>query len=142
MDIKLSNNFSLSELTRSATASKYHISNTPGSAEISNLTKLSKEILQPIRDAYKKSIHISSGYRCSALNQKVGGVNNSQHLYGQAADIDLGNKENKALFKIAVDLIKSKKITVGQLIWENNGSWIHISLPTAKLVNQVLDLKK
>lgn len=112
-DIKLSADFSLDELTHSNYAVQHHINNSPGELEINNLKKLSNDILQPIRNANKKPIHVNSGYRCSLLNTKIGGVSTSQHVKGQAADIDNGDNENKILFKLIVSLIKSKKITVG-----------------------------
>lgn len=134
--MKLSPNFTLEELTRSTTAKKYRIDNTPTNKDVENLSKLCVFILQPIRDRYGKPLHISSGFRCKKLNQKVGGVTNSQHQYGEAADIDNGDKANAEIWDIIVHLIKSNVIDVGQLIKER--SWIHISLPNGKHKNQII----
>jgi hypothetical protein len=77
-----------------------------------------------LRTVYGKPIRVNSGYRCPKLNKAVGGSATSQHVLGQAADITGGNKsENKILF----DLIKSLKLPFDQLIWENGGTWVHVS---------------
>ena len=66
-----------------------------------NLTALVATILDPLRERYGKPINVNSGYRCQALNKAVGGVRNSQHLTGEAADIDTGSKtENRKLAKM------------------------------------------
>lgn len=138
--MKLSNNFTLEELVKSNTAIVHKINNKPDEIQINNLSRLCNEILQPIRDKYGKPINISSGFRCQTLNKLVGGVPSSQHQYGMAADIDNGDKENKKLFDLIVHLIKSNVIDVGQLLWEHNGNWIHISLPDGKHINQILNI--
>lgn len=99
------------------------LDNTPGEVEIENLTFLTEEVLDVARGAYGKPIHINSGYRSPKVNKKVGGVSTSQHVRGQAADIDAGSiEENKKLFKIIKNLGK-----YDQLINEHNFSWIHVS---------------
>ena len=79
-------------------------------------------------------IIITSGYRSPFLNKAVGGVATSQHLNGEAADIDIGSL-NRVLFKIMKEMVEKGEITVGQLLEENRGSWIHVSLPNAKWRN-------
>lgn len=133
-------NFTITELVNSPTAERLHIDNTPSAAIISKLTELIKYVLQPIRDAYKKPIYVSSGYRCPRLNKAVGGVPTSQHVKGEAADIYVKN-DNKELFIVIKKLIEDKKIVVGQLIDEYNYKWIHVSLPTDKHKNQILHIK-
>lgn len=141
---KLSKNFTLEELTFSITANNHGINNTPNSEAKAALKRLAVEVLQPIRDAYGQPIIVSSGYRCPALNAAVGGVKNSQHVLGQAADIKAVNqKANGILFNFIRDLVKSGKLKVGQLIWEygtkTRPNWIHVSLPRAgKQNNQIL----
>ena len=91
--MQLSEHFSLSEFTRSATAAKYGIDNTfdpsnPAHAEIiANLRNLCEQVLEPLRAFASQPIIISSGYRSPALNRAVGGAKNSQHLTGEAVDI-------------------------------------------------------
>lgn len=139
--MKLSKNFSLSELTYSSTANYHKVDNIPDRWELENLKKLCNEILQPIRDKWGDSIFVTSGYRNPILNRLVGGASNSQHMLGEAADLTTGSKSsNKKLFNMILQMIKDGEITVGQLISEKDCSWIHISLPYKK-VNQVLHLK-
>ena len=133
-------NFTISELVKSPTAERLKIDNNPSGVIIMRLTELIRTILQPIRDAYKKPIYVSSGYRCTKLNKAVGGVPTSQHVRGEAADIYVKG-DNKELFILAKKLIDEGKITVGQLIDEYNYKWIHISLPTSKHKNQILHIK-
>lgn len=141
--MQISKNFSLEELTFSTTAARRGINNTPDAKVTERLTRLCKDVLQPLREAYGAPIVVSSGYRCPALNKAVGGANTSQHLSGEAADIraisDLP-ADNKRLFDCAKRLVDSGKIKVGQLIDEYEYNWVHISLP-GKKINQILHLK-
>lgn len=139
--MKLSKNFTYEEMINSATAKRLNIDNTPSVKELGELRKLCQQVLQPIRDKYGKSITVTSGYRCEKLNKAVGGSKTSQHRYGQAADITLGNPTlNKKLFNMILEMINKKEIKVGQLIDEYGYRWLHISLPYTK-VNNVLHIK-
>jgi len=140
----LTKNFTLQELTKSATATRLKIDNTPSQRIIKNLTELATKVLQPIRDKYGKPIIVTSGYRCEQLNKAVGGVTFSQHCQGQAADIKSVSDsvdDNKALFDLIVKMIKSGEIVVGQLIDEHNYNWLHISTPSNNKTNQILHIK-
>ena len=88
-DIQLSKNFKLSELTASETARRRKINNDAPESVIENLRNLCQNVLQPLRDYVGKPITINSGYRCPLLNSYVGGSKNSQHKFGEAADIRL-----------------------------------------------------
>lgn len=141
----LSKNFTYDELTKSNTASRLKINNSPDDEAKTKLKKLANDVLQPIRDVYGKPIKVSSGYRCLKLNEKVGGAVNSQHTKGEAADITSISDtvdENKVLFETIKKLIKDGKIVVGQLIDEYGYNWVHISLPNDKHKNQILHIKK
>lgn len=101
--MKLSKNFTLREMVKSETASRYGISNNPSPEFLVNLQKLCTDVLQPIRDEYKKSIIVSSGYRCPLLNKIVKGVPGSDHIVGAAADfhsVSDSKEDNKKLFNI------------------------------------------
>lgn len=137
---QLTTNFTLNELIRSNTATKLNIDNTPSDDIIDNLKKLCTDILQPIRDKYDKPMVITSGYRCKALNKAVGGVKTSQHVLGQAADINNGHTQNKAIFELIKQMVNDGEITVGQLLWEHVGQWIHVSLPTKKHKNDIRNI--
>lgn len=87
--IKLSKNFRLSEFAKSETAARMGLNNYPPKSVINNLKNLCETVLQPLRSHFGVPIVISSGYRCAALNAAVGGVPNSQHKFGEAADIHI-----------------------------------------------------
>lgn len=134
--------FTLDELIRSATAERLGIDNFPPPEEMDNLRHLAIRVLQPLRDAWQRPIVVCSGYRSPVLNRVLGGARNSQHLMGQAADICAADPaDNKALFLTAVRLIQEGTLQVGQLIDEHEYQWIHISLPTPRLRNQILHLR-
>ena len=140
---KLSANFSLEELIASKTARDKKMDNTPTPEVVANLEKLCQEVLQPIRNKYGRAITVTSGYRCPKLNSAIGGVKNSQHMSGCAADIKCTATSKAVLFNIIKEMIKKEEIKVGQLIWEygtkKEPNWIHVSLPYSK-VNQILYL--
>ena len=128
---KLTKNFTLEELTASATAKKLGVSNMPSPEIRKNLEKLCTDILQPLRDFYGKPICVGSGYRCPEVNEAVGGVKNSDHMYGCAADITSMEDDfphNAELFAYAVVAMRAGYIkNVKQIIDEKNLNWIHIS---------------
>lgn len=129
--MKLSKYFTLEELTRSTAAERLGIDNTPPDEVILNLRSLATYTLDIVRLEARRPVIVNSGYRCQELNKAVGGVSNSQHLRGKAADISVGGMEaNRRLF----ELIKSKKsrCPYDQLILEHNGVWIHISYNGAR----------
>ena len=85
--MQLSENFTLAELTRSATADRLNIPNIPNEEQINNLWILCNNLLQPLRNAYGKPLLVSSGFRCAGLNRILNGSPTSDHLTGRAADI-------------------------------------------------------
>jgi hypothetical protein len=134
----ISKNFTLAELCNSAAAKRFGINNNPDDKVIKNLELLVKNILQPIRDHFDKAIHVVSGYRSPGLNKKVGGASNSQHLIGQAVDIDNDNTDisNAEIFNYIKENLK-----FDQLIWEfgndESPDWVHVSY-SAKPRKQIL----
>lgn len=137
-------NFSYDELIASSTAKRLGLDNTPNEKEKEKLRELAEYILQPIRDAWRAPVIVNSAFRSEAVNKAVGGVKNSQHRLGEAADLTIGGKErNRKLFNFIYKLIQKGDIKVGQLIDEYNYSWIHVSLPrtNGKPNNQILHLK-
>ena len=137
--MNLTENFTLEELTYSATASLKGNANMPGLREIDNLKRLCQEVLQPIRDAYGKPLRVTSAFRSVTLNKAVRGAETSQHLIGEAADIVCDN--NLSLWNLICKMILEGKISVGQLIDEKNLKWIHVSLPSSNHLNQIICIK-
>ena len=122
----LTKNFSLEEMYRSDTARRCGIDNKPQTEEVvENLRALCLEVLQPLRDHLGRPVVVSSGYRCKDLNKKVGGVENSQHLKGEAADIKVRDREE------LIDVMRyiMDETDFDQLIREKSGSteWVHVS---------------
>ena len=127
MTTPISQHFTLEEMTASATAKSKGIFNSPGITQLINMTYLCIYVLEPLRVAMGYPIKIGSGFRCKALNKAVGGVSNSQHLTGQAADLCIDGDIQKG--KRWFEWIKSH-CEFDQLIWERNTSnvyWIHVS---------------
>lgn len=130
--MKLSENFTLDEFTRSDTAIANNISNEPGNVEMINLIDLVNEVLQPLRDKLNKPIAINSGFRSEALNKAIGGVNRSQHSKGEAADIVVKDMSPKELF----DFIRLNIPEFDQLIEEP--AWVHVSYARGRNRKQLL----
>ena len=129
--MRLTRNFTSEELCHSNVAERRGINNRPRTKEeekrvIENLKALCMEVLQPLRDFLGKPVVISSGYRCAELNKAVGGVRNSQHMKGEAADIHVENTEH--LLKIMHFIMDETDFD--QVIWERNRAgtqWVHVS---------------
>ena len=127
MNTPVTMHFTIEELYASDTAKRLGIDNKPTTQKLINLVYLAAYVLEPLRVAMGRPIRISSGYRCERLNTAVGGVRNSQHLKGQAADISI--EGDMAFGKRIFDYIKSH-LQFDQLIWEHdrNGTyWVHVS---------------
>lgn len=136
----LSPNFTLAELTASTAARRYGIDNTPNEEECENLRSLCRNTLQPCRDLLALPMLITSGFRCKELNRLVGGARHSQHLYGQAADFEVGSLltalderptlpdlDQRARNALAFRTLATSDIDYDQLIWEHDGRWVHVS---------------
>ena len=132
--------FTISELTASATALREGIDNRPNKCAYHLLHVLVEQLLDPIREAWGEPIVVSSGYRCKELNTLIGGVKNSHHMLGCAADIIAGNKaDHRKLFKMIQKMQQEGRIKFTQLIWEGDGRWIHISYVPSDLRCQVIE---
>ena len=125
--------FTLKEFLYSKTAGSLGISNVPDFEQVRNLTNLVKYVLDPCRRYIDRAIYIHSGYRSKRLNAIVGGVSNSQHLEGKAADITTRNdKLNNDLFEFIIG-----KLDFDQCI--RYKTFIHVSYNGKLNRNQVID---
>ena len=135
--MRISKNFTLAELTKSNTATRIGISNTPDKEGIHKLRLLATELLQPLRNAVGP-LRVTSGYRSESLNAAIGGSNKSQHTKCEAVDLQFvkrGRMDNMRIFNAIVTL----GLDFDQLILEfgnpaptadkdsDNPDWIHIS---------------
>ena len=138
--MKLTENLSLAEVTKSATAIRMGIANTPSATHLIALKEVSKNIFQPCRKHFGKPLAVTSGYRSEALNEAINGSKTSQHSKGEALDLDadvFGGFSNAELFNYIKD-----HLDCDQLIWEfgnnNNPAWVQCSYKTRGNRNEVL----
>ena len=126
--MQLSKNFSLIELTKSQTAERKGIDNTPSAEHQENLKSLCTNVLQPVRDNFHRVVSVSSGFRSQALCEAIGSKSTSQHAKGAAADFEIFGISNKEL----ADWIHFN-VNYDQLIleyWKEsdpNSGWVHCS---------------
>jgi len=141
--MQLSKNFSLEELTKSETALRHDMDNTPGEAEIENLKLLVEKVLQPVREYYARGVKVNSGFRHPDVNAKVGGSKTSDHCKGLAADIEIPGIPN---YELAYWI--SKNLDFTQLILEfytsgvPDSGWVHVSYDPSNLKKQELTAVK
>lgn len=127
--------FTISELTKSATAKRLGIDNTADANIRANLTALVENVLDPLRARWGMPIIVTSGYRSTALNKAVGGAANSQHTKGEAADIRTVSDSRTDNMKLLRCLLRSG-IVFDQIICEypdaqGRPDWIHVSFNMA-----------
>jgi len=127
--MKLSEHFNLEEFTKSSTAEKHKINNTPSAQHLSNLKAVVDTILEPVRKHFNKPIKINSGYRGPELNKAVGGASSSQHCNGEAVDFEIEGIPNKTV----ADWV-TENLPFDQCILEfynpkegANSGWVHVS---------------
>ena len=126
--MQLSKNFNLVEMTKSQTATRKGIDNTPSAEHQGNLQSLCMHVLQPIRDHFSQVVTVSSAYRSPELCLAIGSKTTSQHAKGEAADFEIFGVSNKAL----ADYI-NENLEYDQLILEYwtesdpNSGWVHCS---------------
>lgn len=139
--MKLSDNLSLAEATKSVTALRNGIANTPTATHLIALKEVAKNIFQPCRNHFGKPLAVTSGYRSEELNDLIGGSKKSQHSKGEALDLDaqvFGGFTNRELFLFIKD-----HLTFDQLIGEfpddmGEFAWVHCSYKTEGNRGEVL----
>ena len=128
--VRLSDNFSLQEFTKSQTATRQGLDNTPNDEHLASATALFENVVQKVRDNFGVTV-INSGYRGPALNTAVGGSSNSQHCKGEAVDIECPGTGNYDVAKWI-----ETNLDFDQLILEfytpgiPDSGWVHVSYKT------------
>ena len=128
--MKISKHITLAEATKSQTAIRKGIDNMPGPNIIPNMIEVANKCFEPLREWHGKPIGISSFYRSAALNRAVKGSPRSQHMKGQAIDIDADIFDN-GITNADIYRWLVNNVDFDQIIWEfgddSNPAWVHIS---------------
>jgi zinc D-Ala-D-Ala carboxypeptidase len=124
--MKLSKNFSLQEMTKSQTALRRGIDNTPTPEKIDPLIMLCEKVLQPVRDHFDRPVTITSGYRSPELCLAIGSTVTSQHTKGQAADFEVPGVSNMEVAKWIAENCEFDQLILECYTGGNTG-WIHCS---------------
>ena len=126
--MNLSENFSLLELTKSQTAERKGIDNTPSPTHQGNLNLLCMHVLQPVRSHFNRVVSVSSGYRSEELCFAIGSKITSQHAKGQAADFEIYGLPNKELSDWINETLNYDQLILEYWKEENpNSGWVHCS---------------
>jgi hypothetical protein len=127
--MQLSRSFSLAELTRSEVAARRGWSNTPDGAAIENLRALCANVLQPLRDGLGRPLRVNSGFRSAPVNRAAGSTMTSQHVRGEAADIECAGVPNMRLAQTILDLGLpfDQLILEFHVVGEPSSGWVHVS---------------
>jgi hypothetical protein len=134
--MNLSPHFTLAEMCRSDVATRLGIANDPPAVAIERMKLLAEAVLEPVRAQFGP-VKVNSGYRCRELNAAIGGSKMSQHLDGEAADIEALNATNFELAKWIADNCPYDQVilecyTSGQ----PRSGWVHVSHRSERLGNR------
>lgn len=140
----ISKHISYAEATKSQTAVRYGKDNTPNTQQLAAMKLVAQKVFEPVREHFKKPIAVTSFFRSKSVNVLSGGSDTSQHLTGQAMDVDadlLGGVTNADIFHFV-----RKNLDFDQLIWEFGDSeqpaWVHFSYCTTGNRKQILKAVK
>lgn len=127
--MQLSRHFHLREFTRSQTAARRGIDNQPGPVAIDALALLCETLLEPVRRHFGRPVVVNSGFRAPSLNRAIGGTRTSQHVLGEAADIELPGLANAEVAHwIAAHLPFDQLILEAHVPGDPASGWVHVSL--------------
>ena len=125
--MRLSANFTLAEFTKSQTAERKGIDNTPDDNHIEAMEQLCHAVLEEIRYHFQRPMVINSGYRSVALCEAIGSNANSQHAKGQAADIEIPGVDNLKLAKYIQDKMDFDQLILECYTGDPSSGWVHVS---------------
>ena len=141
--MKLTTNFSLPELTKSDTALRLDMDNTPNALQVENLKTLCEKVLQPVRDHFGKGVKVNSGFRHPQVNEAVGGSKTSDHCRGMAADIEIPGVANGDLAQWIVDNLEFRQVILEFYTpGVPDSGWVHVSFNPEDNKKQVLTATK
>jgi len=141
--MKLTPNFTLSEMTKSDTALRLDMDNTPNAVQVENLKTLCEKVLQPVRDHFGKGVKVNSGFRHPQVNAAVGGSKTSDHCKGRAADIEIPGVANGDLAQWIVDTLDFRQVILEFYTpGVPDSGWVHVSFNPEDNKKQVLTAAK
>ena len=141
--MKLTTNFTLSEMTKSDTALRLDMDNTPNAVQMENLKTLCEKVLQPVRDHFGKGVKVNSGFRHPQVNAAVGGSKTSDHCKGMAADIEIPGVANGDLAQWIVDNLEFRQVILEFYTpGVPDSGWVHVSFNPEDNKKQVLTAAK
>jgi len=141
--MKLTPNFTLSEMTKSDTALRLDMDNTPNAVQVENLKILCEKVLQPVRDHFVKGVKVNSGFRHPQVNAAVGGSKTSDHCKGMAADIEIPGVANGDLAQWIVDNLEFRQVILEFYTpGVPDSGWVHVSFNPEDNKKQVLTAAK
>ena len=141
--MNLTQNFTLSEMTKSETALRHGMANNPSETEIENLRLLCEKVLQPVRDYYGMGVKVNSGFRHPLVNAKVGGSTTSDHCKGFAADIEIPGIPNAELAEWIAEHLEFRQLILEfYTVGVPDSGWVHVSYNPADNKKQVLTATK
>jgi zinc D-Ala-D-Ala carboxypeptidase len=125
--MKLSKNFTLKEFTKSSTATRLGIDNTPKDEHLVAAKELFENCVQKVREHWGIT-RLSSGYRSPALNEAIGGSKTSQHSKGQAVDFECDGADNLEVAKWIRDNLEFDQL-ISEFYEDGDptSGWIHLS---------------
>ena len=141
--MKLTPNFTLSEMTKSDTALRLDMDNTPNAVQVENLKTLCEKVLQPVRDHFGKGVKVNSGFRHPQVNAAVGGSKTSDHCKGMAADIEIPGVANGDLAQWIVDNLEFRQVILEFYTpGVPDSGWVHVSFNPEDNKKQILTAAK
>ena len=141
--MKLSKYVSLAEVTRSDTAKRKGIDNSPTAEHLENLKVISEEVFDKVREYFGVPIFISSGYRYAALNKAIGGSSTSDHNLGKALDLDQDGHGNGVrnidVLNYIINNLEFDQVIAEFRRADGDFDWVHVGYRKGANRNQVLE---
>ena len=125
--MRLSDHFSLIEMTKSQTALRLGLDNNPDPAKVKSLRTLCEQVLEPARRHFDRPVIINSGYRAEAVNRAIGGKATSQHCKAEAADIEIPGVDNRELYQWLTDNCDYDQLILEYYTGDPASGWVHVS---------------
>lgn len=141
--MRLSDHFTLAEFTKSQTADRHDIDNSPDDAQIERMKILCENVLEPVRVHFDKSFSPSSGFRSEELCLKIGSKTTSQHAKGEAVDFEIPGLDNRELAEWIADNLEFDQLILEYYKPEDpNSGWVHVSFKGEGNRKEVLTMTK